>query len=66
MSKTTMAEKRAAAHRKRIADRLHNRSMPKIALHIGLCGVSVVSDVDGNLYRIDADAGTINRLHWEK
>lgn len=39
-------------------------TLPRIQGFVG-SGVQVVGDVDGTLYRIDADNGTISKLRWE-
>lgn len=39
-------------------------ALPKIQGFIG-GGVQVVADIDGTLYRINADMGTISKLRWE-
>lgn len=38
--------------------------LPRIQGFVG-GGVQVAADVDGTLYRIDADHGTISKLRWE-
>lgn len=66
MAKQTAAQKHTTAHLKRRQDRLDNRKMPAFQGPIFLSGVSVVSDADGNLYRVDCNLGTIRKLSWER
>lgn len=39
-------------------------ALPKIQGFIG-SGVQVAADIDGELYRIDAEHGTISKLIWQ-
>jgi hypothetical protein len=59
---------RGVVRSKRLATRVESFSMP--AFHgippVHLCGVTVVTAGDGELYRVDADKGTIRKLVWEK
>lgn len=45
--------------------RLNRDELPKIPGHVG-ANVYVAADESGELYRIDAENGTIRRLHWER
>lgn len=66
MAKQTAAQKHIKAHQKRRTERLDNRKMPTFPSPLYLGGVQVVTDIDGNLYRVDAEHGSIRKLRWEQ
>jgi hypothetical protein len=39
-------------------------AIPSIRLESPINGAAIVSDEYGNLYRVDADQGTIEKLRW--
>lgn len=65
MAKQTFAQKHTTAHKKRRDARLTNRPLPYIPGYVGH-GIQVAADAEGQLYRIDAESGTISKLRWER
>lgn len=42
------------------------QGLPKFESGRAIIGGTVVADVNGDLYRIDADQGTVRKVTWEK
>lgn len=68
MMKKTAAQKHTKAHFERRArkdaDR-HNWPLPHIRNYVSSAEIQIVSDKDGELYRINTTLGTIRRVRWE-